>query len=207
MFKPVKGPIVCSLAAYESYYQQRAQLWEMQALTRARAICGPSRQEFAEIARTIWRAAGERPDLFGKINDMVERIRRERGSGMDFSDFKAGIGGMIEAEFVIQALQMKNDVWEPNWTAAVAELVGRNLVSASEASALARNYNFLRRCETTLRRWQNSKVDTIPAEQDEQRKFSKRLGYDNSEAFANDYHAARAAIRGFYEQKMKSLML
>jgi len=126
---------------------------------------------------------------------------------MDFSDFKAGIGGMIEAEFVIQALQMKNDVWEPNWTAAVAELVGRNLVSASEASALARNYNFLRRCETTLRRWQNSKVDTIPAEQDEQRKFSKRLGYDNSEAFANDYHAARAAIRGFYEQKMKSLML
>ncbi|HXY60209.1 MAG TPA: hypothetical protein VEH26_01250, partial [Chthoniobacterales bacterium] len=102
---------------------------------------------------------------------------------------------------------MKNDVWEPNWNAAVAELAGRNLVSASEASALARNYDFLRRCETTLRRWQNSKVDTLPTEQEEQRQFSKRLGYDNSEAFANDCRAARAAIHGFYDQKMKSLML
>lgn len=201
-----KGPVVCSLAAYESYYQQRAQLWEIQALTRARAICGPSRQEFVEMARKIWRAAGQRPDLFGKINDMVERIRRERGSGADFADFKTGIGGMIEAEFMIQALQMKNGVWESNWNTAVAELAGRNLISASEANTLARNYDFLRRCETTLRRWQNSKIDIIPAEQEEQRKFGKRLGYDNVEAFARDYRAARAAIHAFYEQKMKSLM-
>src|SRR6266446_2010417 len=31
-----KGPVVCSLGTYESYYASRAQLWEMQALTRAR---------------------------------------------------------------------------------------------------------------------------------------------------------------------------
>src|SRR6266403_1543630 len=36
-----KGPLVCSLAACETYYQQRAQLWEVQALTRARPLCGP----------------------------------------------------------------------------------------------------------------------------------------------------------------------
>ena len=46
-----------------------------------------------------------------KIDDMVQRIRRERGSGSDFLDLKTGSGGIIEAEFLVQALQMRaNDL-------------------------------------------------------------------------------------------------
>src|SRR4029077_13154973 len=36
-----KGPLVCSLEGYETYYRQRAQLWEIHALTRTRPIVGP----------------------------------------------------------------------------------------------------------------------------------------------------------------------
>ena len=197
-----KGPVVCSLAAYESYYQQRAQLWEIQALTRVRPVGGPLQREFTSMAENVWRSAGQRSDLIPKINDMVERIRRERGSDSDSSDFKTGAGGMVEAEFVVQALQMKHGVWERNWSVALAELVRRNAVSQDEATTLARDYDFLRRCETTLRRWQNSKVDQLPAAKEELRKFSKRLGYDDAERFSDKYQGARESIHAFYQRQM-----
>src|SRR5438067_6496245 len=52
-----KGPIVCSLETYKSYYANRAQPWELQALTRARAVSGPLLNEFTEIAKRAWSRA------------------------------------------------------------------------------------------------------------------------------------------------------
>src|SRR5438093_795192 len=113
------GPLVCSLQTYQSYYENRAQLWEMQALTRARAINGPLKDEFMELAKPAWRRAGQDPELLVKIDRMLERIQRERGSGSDFLDLKTGCGGIIEAEFLVQALQTRENIWEPNWDRAV----------------------------------------------------------------------------------------
>ncbi len=198
-----KGPLVSPLTAYEQYYQQRAQLWEMQALTRARPISGALQQEFLTMAQLNWRAAGQRSDLIEKINDMAERIRRDRGSGSDVADFKTGRGGMIEAEFVVQALQMRHGVWQQNWDAALAELISRNVVTAAEGQALARNYIFLRRCETALRRWQNSTVDTIPNDPEEKDKLTERVGCKSIDSFEKEYREARESIHQFYERHMK----
>jgi len=201
-----KGPLVCSLGAYHSYYQERAQLWEIQALTRARPISGPWQQEYLEMIKPVWREAGGRADLFFKIDDMAERIRRDRGSGSDLADFKTGTGGMVEAEFVVQALQMKHNVWQANWKLALKELVRRNLVAGAEAEALIQNYDLLRRCETSLRRWRNSKVDVLPSGAEQQERLSKRLGYESGAIFLEQYNAARAGIHRFYEARLKSLV-
>ena len=88
-----KGPLVVPLAAYESYYRDRAQLWEIQALTRARPISGQLQTDYIGVVQKIWRQVGQRADLFETIDNMLERIRRERGSGSDFLDFKTGSGG------------------------------------------------------------------------------------------------------------------
>ena len=126
-----KGPVVCSLETFESYYASRAQLWELQALTRARAVSGPLQNEFIAIAKAAWCRAGQDVDLFMKIDGMVERIRQERGSGSDFRDLKTGTGGIIEAEFVVQALQMRANIWEQNWERAVDELHRRGHLEKS----------------------------------------------------------------------------
>src|SRR5256885_6925521 len=94
-----KGPLVCSPETYQSYYTNRAQPWELQALTRARAVTGPLQGEFIEIAKRAWRDAGHHVDLNAGIEDMLDRIRRERGSGSDFLDLKTGGGGIIRAGF------------------------------------------------------------------------------------------------------------
>ena len=195
-----KGPVVCSLETYESYYASRAQPWELQALTRARAISGPLQNEFMEIAKRAWRRACQNADLFMKIDDMVKRIRRERGSGSDFLDLKTGSGGIIEAEFLVQALQMRANIWEQNWERAVDGLHRRRHLDKSDVAKLKNSYAFLRRCELVLRRYDNRSISTLPSDPDEERKFAIRLGYNEFDAFRRDYLTAREAIHTFYQR-------
>jgi glutamate-ammonia-ligase adenylyltransferase len=195
-----KGPLVCSLKTYESYYASRAQPWELQALTRSRAVSGPSQNEFTEIAKRAWGHAGKDPDLLIRIDDMLERIRRERGSGSDFVDLKTGNGGIIEAEFLIQALQMRGNIWEQNWERAVDRLHEHGHLGRSDVAKLKDSYVFLRRCELALRRYDNRGISTLPSDPDEQRKFAIRLGYHEFNAFRRDYLDARDAIHALYQQ-------
>jgi glutamate-ammonia-ligase adenylyltransferase len=199
-----KGPLVCSLAAYESYYQRRAQLWELHALTRARSVTSPLQDQFIDMAQRCWRETSQRADLFQQIDNMLERIRRERGSGRDFLDFKTGAGGIIEAEFLVHALQMKAEIWEPNWNDALEQLRERGVLPAAQAADAKRGYEFLRRCESALRRWENKTVSTLPSDAGEQRKLAVRLGYESLDAFREKYVEARETVHALYNQRVKS---
>ena len=199
-----KGPLVAPLAAYESYYCQRAHLWEIHALTRARPISGPLQDAYLDIVQRIWREVGKQSDLLAKIDNMLERIRRERGSGSDFLDFKTGSGGMIEAEFLVQALQMRSGIWEPNWQRALIALGENKMVSDRDTSNATQSYELLRRTETALRRFENKNISTLPGAPEEQEKLAKRLGYNDVDLFAKQYRAARETIHALYERYVKA---
>jgi glutamate-ammonia-ligase adenylyltransferase len=192
-----KGILACSLTAYEAYYETRAQLWEIQALTRARPLIGPLQNQFMELARRVWGKAGERPDLFSQIDGMLQRIRRERGSASDL-DFKTGAGGIIEAEFLVQALQMRAGLWNPRTMSALDELAAKGLLLRQEAALVKRSYQYLRLIESVLRRWENKGVSTLPADEIEQRKLARRLGVDSTDSFGKRYREAREIIHAIY---------
>jgi glutamate-ammonia-ligase adenylyltransferase len=198
-----KGPLVCSLDTCQSYYANRAQPWELQALTRARAVSGSLQNEFMEIAKSAWRRASQHPDLFTRIDGMLERIRRERGSGSDFLDLKTGSGGIIEAEFLVQALQMRENIWEQNWERAIDRLHEHGRLTGSAVAKLKNAYALLRRCEFVLRRYENRSVSALPSDPNEQRKFAVRLGYHEFDAFRRDYINARDAIHTLYDEHVK----
>ena len=198
-----KGPLVCSVETYQSYYANRAQHWELQALTRGRAVTGPLQGEFIEIAKRAWRHAGQDVDLPIKIDNMLERIRRERGSGSDFLDFKTGTGGIIEGEFLVQALQMRENIWEPNWERALDQLGTRGHLNDSDVGELKLAYTFLRRCESVLRRYDNRSVSALSSDPGEQRKLAIRLGYHDLEAFRQKYANARETIHALYNRHVK----
>jgi [glutamine synthetase] adenylyltransferase / [glutamine synthetase]-adenylyl-L-tyrosine phosphorylase len=198
-----KGPLVAPLAAYESYYPDRAQLWEIHALTRARPISGPLASTYMEFAAKIWRDVGQQADLFTKIDNMLERIQRERGSGNELLDFKTGVGGMVEAEFLVQALQMRAGVSEPNWERALARLRDNDVISKGDANQAAKSYELLRRIETALRRFENKNVSVLPGGADEQMRLRKRLGYKDVDLLAMEYRTAREAIHSLYQSYVK----
>ena len=197
-----KGPLVSPLETYHRYYDSRAQLWELQALTRARPVFGPLQNEFIEMAQAVWRAAGRQPDLYSRIKEMLERIRRERSTGSEFVNFKTGTGGIIEAEFLIQALQMRTDAWEPNWTAALAVLSKGGMFKRDEAADLQSAYYLLRKCESVLRRYENVSVSSLPNDPFELARLTRRMGFKSRDQFAERYQQARHRIHQIYERQM-----
>jgi glutamate-ammonia-ligase adenylyltransferase len=197
-----KGPLTVSLEAYRAYYGGRAQFWELQALGRARPLAGQCTEEFIAMAKNSWKRAD--PEVLSQVHAMLERIRRDRGTGSEQLDFKTGQGGIIEAEFLVQALQMKAGVWEPNWSGAVEALLQAGDLTETEASVLKQSYGFLRRCETVLRRQDDTPVSSLPREAEEQLKLSRRLGLSSLDNFNARYFEARAGINRVYAAKMRT---
>jgi [glutamine synthetase] adenylyltransferase / [glutamine synthetase]-adenylyl-L-tyrosine phosphorylase len=193
-----KGMLVVPLSSYERYFEGRAQTWEAQALTKARPICGPLQAEFLAFAQGAWQRFGQRPGLEDEIRAMHGRVVRERGGGDDLLDFKTGVGGLMELEFSIQALQMAHGIWENNTLEALSKLAGRGIVPAETEPRLAHAYLFLRRVEAVLRRVENSSLSHLPADEAEQKKLAIRLGFKTREDFLAEYRKARAEIHGAF---------
>lgn len=197
-----RGPLVCKIETFASYYSSRAQSWELQALTRARPVRGPQADEFMKIAHEAWERGGAHENLEQNIENMLERIRRERGSGADLLDLKTGSGGLIEAEFLVQTLQMRNKIWKANWTEAVSALSAGGKLKGAEAASLKEAYLFLRRCESILRRYGNTSVSTLPSDARQQVLLSRRMGAPTMEAFRQQYEEARSTIHQTYLRHM-----
>lgn len=198
-----KGNLACSLATYEAYYETRAQLWEIQALSRARPVAGPLQNQFMDLARRVWRKAAKRDDLYSQIAGMLQRIREERGSAADVLDFKTGTGGVIEAEFLVQALQMRANIWNPHTMATLEELSQKGLLPKEEAALVKESYEYLRLIESVLRRWENKSVSTLPADETGQRKLAKRIGADSLDSFAQRYREARESIHSIASRYLR----
>jgi len=101
---------------------------------------------------------------------------------------------------LVQALQMRENIWEPSWQRAVDRLDESGRLDDSEIANLKTAYSFLRRCESVLRRHENKSVSAFSSDPDEQRKLAIRLGYDSFKTFRRDYVDARDKIHEVYSR-------
>lgn len=105
-----KGLLVSSLASFADYQRERAWTWEHQALVRARFVAGDAAlgQSFEEVR---WRTlASERDPV--KVYEDVSAMRRRMRAELDRSDaaafdLKQGEGGLVDLEFLLQALVLR----------------------------------------------------------------------------------------------------
>ncbi len=188
------GQLALPLDAYEAYFQKRAQIWEGQALTKARPISGPHKEQAGEVIRRIWSGFGRRADLTEQITAMHARIVHERAGAHDAVDFKAGAGGLIHAEFFVQARQMKAGIWEPNTFEALTRLGEAGALDAQSAEQLREDYGFLRSVEAVLRRMENTSVSRLPADEITQKQLALRCGLASREDLLERVQTARRRI-------------
>ena len=139
-----KGPVAVKFSAFESYHAQESWTWERMALTRARVVAGPPafRKRIAEALR----AALLRPETPGKVlaeaTAMRARMLRELPPDGPW-DLKAMPGGLVEVEFIAQALQLEHAharpaILAPNAVQALERLGHAGLLPAEEVAALVR---------------------------------------------------------------------
>lgn len=207
-----KGLLVNTLAAYESYYRQRAQLWELQTLTRTRAVAGNTElgQQFQVLAAVLTNfkhpskpLAAFQPDWKPEIDRMRMRIEKERTpAGKADLAIKTGAGGLMDAEFVAQALCLEHGWQEANTMRALERGQKANILP--QADKLIENYRRLRRVEGILRRWSYEGETVLPDDPAPYYRVSIRCGFETPEAFRDALADWRRAIRDVYQQVFRS---
>lgn len=203
-----KGLLVNTLTAYEEYYRRRAMLWEIQTLTRSRPIAGDVKtaERFQALARSLTDfshpsqpLAAYAPDWKSRINQMRMRIQKERTpAGQEELAIKTGAGGLMDAEFIAQALCLANGWQEPNTLRALEK--GRTEGVLPEAEKLIRNYRQLRQIEGILRRWSYEGESVLPHEPAPFYRVSVRCGFGSPDEFREAVRGYRRSIREVYEE-------
>ncbi len=137
-----KGPVAVSFAAFESYYEQEAETWELLALTRARVVWSTS-PAFATAAEGAIEAALRRPRdrarTAADVREMRALLEEERPPKGPW-DLKLTPGGLVDIEFAIQFLQLAHAAeggpLEPNTAGALAAFRDAALAPTGPLDAL-----------------------------------------------------------------------
>jgi len=140
-----KGLLVSSLASFGEYQRERAWTWEHQALVRARGVAGDAAlvRAFEDIRAATLARPRDDEALRGDVVKMRGRMRAEldRSDAARF-DLKQGAGGLVDLEFLLQYLVLREAGAQPALRAPrdtpglVAALATAGALSAEEAAAL-----------------------------------------------------------------------
>src|SRR5579883_552197 len=207
------GSLVIPLCEFRRYFitqqdstshpEGGAQLWERQALTRARIVHGDPAFGQEVMAAVVEGAYGLewRPDIVAEIQAMRERLQASRPS----SNLKRGPGGLADVEFLVQLLQIKYggdlpSLRRPNTWQALDALRQAEILGEEEEADLMAAYDFLLRVQNRLRIVHNRTIDELPETPDELDKLGRRLGYETGEGFFAELKQHRTRTRDLFLQ-------
>ena len=137
-----KGPVAVSLESFAAYHASESWTWEHMALTRARLVVGPpglSTKVTAEIRRRLTQPR-EAAAITADARDMRARMA-ETFAGRNPWDLKFAPGGLVDIEFIAQALQLVHAPAQPailntNTVAALYNLKAAGFLAAEDTDAL-----------------------------------------------------------------------
>lgn len=191
-------PKAVALESCQDYYQARAPLAEVLALTRLRPMAGDPGlgRQFQQLAALVTDfRGGKKP---GWKEDMGRRreeaVRACAAAGQNALDITTGAGGLKDVEFLAQAICLENGWQEPRVVAVLRRGREAGLAGCAAADRLLENYCGLRRIEGTLRRWGLEPETVLPLETDAFRRVAVRCGFRTPGEFAHAVLAMRAEI-------------
>ena len=205
------GPLVSSLEAFARYHAQRAQLWERQAMIKARVVAGDASLA-EEVTAIVDRFVYEPPfpdDGAAEIDRIRTRMEHElAGSERKGINVKTGRGGLVDIEFLVQMLQLRHggavaEVRQRSTRAALAALAYAGVLPVEEARALQEGYAFLRALTNRLRIERDQPVEALEREGPGLAAVARRLGYQGTAdevaaRLLEDHAEHRDAIRAIY---------
>jgi glutamate-ammonia-ligase adenylyltransferase len=191
----------------------RSQLWERQALLRARFVGGDQalwkRLEAEVIIPVAYGVRADRAALAGDIRTMRERMESELGrESTRGKNPKTGHGGLVDVEFAAQFLQLAHGHDHPGVRTSTTPVALRRLRDAgllrpADFEPLAAGYAFLRRVELRLRIVHDYGVDHLPESGPPLHQLARRLGYFGEapgDRFIAEYNRMTRSVREAFER-------
>lgn len=197
------GPLALSYTALENYYQNHGRDWERYAMMKARPVAGDIEGGMALLGQL-------RPFMYRRYLDyaaldsiaqMKHSINQQiRAQGME-NHIKLGRGGIREAEFSVQAMQLVYGgqyptLQSPHFLSVLEDLHCLNLWQAQECQALREAYLLLRTVENALQFAHEQQVHELPPIDDSAawQRLSLACRFDSIEALQAALNQARETV-------------
>lgn len=194
------GALAVSFDQFRDYFQSGVgELWERQALCKARPIFGDAslQRTVADLVFQSIRSRDWRPEDARAIFDM--RLRMQEGSRP--SNLKRGEGGTVDVEFLVQMLQLKfgdrPELIVPGTITALQTLVDAGVLDAGVGGRLIENYRLLRGVEARLRLMNTTARHDLPDDPLELKKLAYLLRID-ADSLVRQIETARRENRELF---------
>ena len=205
------GSLVSSLPAFIEYHKASAQVWERQALIKARAVAGDPDvgRRVEEVAETHAYGGALSAEDVREIHRlrvrMEEELANERKGRLNI---KTGRGGIVDIEFIVQMLQLRHGRALPQLrhrgtAVALEALRACAIVSPEDFVVLSQGYEFLRALENRLRIERDRPVEALEEDEEKLVPLARRMGYEGEDGagrLLDDYRRRREEIRGCYHR-------
>jgi glutamate-ammonia-ligase adenylyltransferase len=207
------GPLVTSLDSFLEYHRKEAQIWERQALTKARVVLGDGKLagQLHDIIRHTIYGTTINDEGGQEIRRLRMRMENELARESDGSyNIKTGRGGMVDVEFAVQYLQLKEgchspELRTPSTVVALKEISTLGLLPEGSAETLLAGYKFLRKLENRLRIIHDYSANDLTGTRLYLNKLARRMGYDPKlknpgAALICDYEEITGKIREVFDR-------
>ena len=205
------GDLVFTSAQMEEYYRRAADLWEFQALLKARAVAG-NREMGEKLLAKLYQANLDQLEPLEIVNTVSEArssLGNHRISASGSLNVKEAAGGLRDIEFLIQALQLIHARENPklicgNTLEAIQKLRNADIMKEKTAAALSEHYHFLRRVEHFLQLLEDRQEHSLPDDPVELGALAGRmrwiLAYPGD--FDNQVRAVMSEVRGIFRTRV-----
>lgn len=201
------GELVSSVESHLSYLQNNAQLWERQAMLKARVVAGDLAlgNDFLKRAEAhMFNTPSE------AVRDSVRKMKEKIEAGLEkkgrtWGEVKLGQGSIRDVEFTVQYLQLIHGGKHPtvrsfNTLDALVRLADGGFLHADEYRVLTDGYVFLRTIEHALQLMHNKQTHELPHDPTELSYLARRLDFGDGAHFLDHYRRHCEAIRAVYDR-------
>ena len=201
------GPVAVQLKRFTRYYLADAWTWELMALTRARAVAGDPR--FCDLVGAAADAAlaHARPREM-VLEDAVDMRRRllQQTPAKSAWDLKRRPGGLVEIEFIAQALQVAHareaDIVRASTSDAFRALAAAGLLPEEEARFLSESGDLIRALYHLIRTAHGAGFDPAEASRGFSAALARAGGAESAEALADALDERCARVRMIFEARL-----
>jgi glutamate-ammonia-ligase adenylyltransferase len=205
------GSVARSLESYKAYYSRWGDIWENQALLRARMIYGSEtlREGFSDVVDAYRYPENLESKSIIEIRRIKARVENERlpQGAEPKRHLKLGRGSLSDIEWLVQLLQLKHgnehpSIRTPRTLEALRALVEAKLIEAHDARVLEEAWLLTSRIRSASVLWSNKRSDVLPTDRRQLEGMARILEYPRGSAskLEEDYLAFTRRSRMVFER-------
>jgi glutamate-ammonia-ligase adenylyltransferase len=198
------GELAGPLDAFARYFSEGSgQLWERQALCKARPVFGSDAAR--RLAMQYVHEILVSPPWQSSFADDICVMRLKLQESASEENLKRGEGGTVDIEFIVQMLQLKHAVSKPSVLVTgtldtISALQDADIISQDDAALMSESYRYLRSLESRLRLMNTTARHDLPTDDASLIRLGYLLHPDEVHDVRQESLQVRAKIRKAFER-------